>query len=656
MSRRSERPYPGARPFQRADRSRFFGRAAQTAIVADLWQDNRLAILYGRAGSGKTSLLHAGVLPLIESGRADVLPPGLISGGGATFPLAALSERNPYTLALLRSWSPAETPSRLAGLTVRDFVRQRAERHDRVILAVIDQAEELLADAGARRAKHQRFISEIAEALQQEPRLHLLLSTREDALEPLTKAFGNGAQYCLAALSPESALEAAMGPVERFGRRFEATAAEELVADLLTSHIVALDGRERTVSLDYVEPALLQVVCAGLWESLSADAGVIAASDMRNYGDVDRALAIHCGRIIAATADRHGEPVTRLRSWLIRTFITEFGTQGSAYEGLTETARMPNAVARTLEELHLLAAERRSGLRWYELLSDRLIEPLRRAGDERPPHLEPAMYLQLAGRAQTLNDLDLVERYASKLLRASSGTDLRLRAEANSLLGDVAYERGKPADAETRYRAAAGLFEAVRDTGAVASQLAAVGQTLLARGELADAVQELQAAADRCPHDLLLQTEFGWALWQLGEGRAAVAVLTGALAVDGGNPGALRARGEILADLGEAPAALRDLDRVVPGNDWPSARAARGLALAEIGDYAAARKEISRAIADAPRNGPALFYASRAEALSGEKAEAAELAIRAVSASDPAMPPHQHEAAQMLAGRTTSDL
>jgi tetratricopeptide (TPR) repeat protein len=653
----TESPFPGVRPFRRADRNRFFGRASEVAIVADLWRANRLAIVHGRAGSGKTSLLQAGVLPAVESGTADLLPPGLISGGeGTTFPFAALAEHNPYTLALLRSWSPAETPSRLVGVTVQDFIRQRAEHHDRIILAAIDQAEELVADPGSRRPKHQRFLSELAETLDREPRLHLLLWARDEALERLTEVFGNGARHRLTPLRPENAVEALTGPAARAGRRFESAAAEELVADLLTSNITASDGRERAVSLDEVEPALLQAVGSALWTSLPADAHIITTGEVRYFGDADRSLAAHCGRTIAAAADRHGEPVNRLRSWLIRTFITELGTRGSVYEGVTQTARMPNAVVRTLEDLHLLAAEHRSGSVWYELLSDRLTEPLRTASEERPPHVEPAECLRLAKHAQALNELDLAERYATRLLRTPKGMDVRLRAEANSLLGDVAYERGKPPDAEARHRAAASLFEVARDSSAVASQLAAVGQALLAQGELAGAVKELQAAVDRSPNDLLLQTEFGWALWQLGNGRAAVAILNGALSVDGKNPDALRARGEILADLGDPRAALRDLDRVAgDGDDWPSARAARGLALAEIGDRAAASIEISAAIAGAPRNGPVLFYASRAEALGGDKAGAVELARRAVSASDPAMPPHQFEAARVLAGPATGD-
>jgi len=150
------------------------------------------------------------------------------------------------------------------------------------------------------------------------------------------------------------------------------------------------------------------------------------------------------------------------------------------------------------------------------LLSDRLIEPLRHAADEQPPPVEPAEYLGRAGRALAPGDLDRAEYYAAETLRTAPGTDLRLRAEATSLLGNLAHERDKPAEANERYRAAARLFEAVRDTPAVAFQLAAVAQTLLDQERVADAVAELHAAVDRLPHDPVVQTALGWALWELG--------------------------------------------------------------------------------------------------------------------------------------------
>jgi tetratricopeptide (TPR) repeat protein len=343
-----------------------------------------------------------------------------------------------------------------------------------------------------------------------------------------------------------------------------------------------------------------------------------------------------------------------LRSWLQNTFITELGTRDTAYESAAVTAGMRNAVARALEDRHLLAAEWRLGARWYKLLSDRLIEPLRHARDELPPPTAPAEYLRAAGWALTQGELDLAERYANETVRTSHDTDLRLRAEAGSLLGNLAYEREKPEEAEERYRTAAYLYEAVRDTDAVARQLAAVGQTLIARGEFMSAVSELRSALDRAPNDRVMQTELALALWQLGEGGGAVAMLTTALESDGGNVAALRARGEILADIGEARAAMLDLDRVA-AHARPSTLAARGLALATVGDLVAACREIERARDVAPRNGFVLWYAARVSALSGDSAQAGELAQQAVDAVDPALSPQHREAARQFAGQQRAE-
>lgn len=654
MTKTVDRPYPGTRPFQWTDRDRFFGRAAEAATLADQWQTNHLTIAVGPAASGKTSLLYAGALPLVTGTRLNVLPPGRISYG-STFPFAALPEHNSYTLALLRSWSPGETATRLVGLTVRDFVRRRAERCEGVILAAIDQVEELLADPGPRWALRRRFLGELAEALREEPRLHVLLLVREEAIDLISETLGSGARCSVTALTRQGAIEAVTGPVAGTGRSFADGAAEKLVGDLLTSRIAGVNGAERYVTADHVQPSLLQVVCASLWDSLPSNVDLITARDVRRYGDADAALASYCGQAIAAVADDHDLPAAKLRTWLHNTFITDLGTRDIAYEGPTATEGMPNAVVRALEDRHLLHAELRSSARWYELLSDRLIEPLRKAADERPPSTEPAEYLRAAGRALTMGELDLAERYAEETLRTSSDTDLRLRAEADSLLGNLAHERKMSREAEACYRAAASLFEAVRDTAAVARQLAAVGRTLLAQGRLADAVNELRAAVDRMPNDPVLQTELGLALWQLGEGRAAVAILTGVLGIDGANTEALRARGEILADLGDGRDAMRDLDRVTL-QDRPSTRAARGLALAELGDQAAASLEIEEAITEAPRNGPVLLYGARAMARSGDLPMAEELARRAVDAMDPALPPQHRESALQLAGRKNGKL
>src|SRR6202034_3318264 len=137
----------------------------------------------------------------------------------------------------------------------------------------------------------------------------------------------------------------------------------------------------------------------------------------------------------------------RLRSWLTRTFMTEHGTLGTAYMGVSNTAGMPNAVPRDLEDHHLLSSQQRSGSLWFTLLSDRLIQPLRLAPDTPRLGTDPSGFLGQAERALTLGDLDLAQHYGRRVLLTAPGNAWRLRAEANSLLGNLARERGFSAQA-----------------------------------------------------------------------------------------------------------------------------------------------------------------------------------------------------------------
>ncbi len=236
-------------------------------------------------------------------------------------------------------------------------------------------------------------------------------------------------------------------------------------------------------------------------------------------------------------------------------------------------------------------------------------------------------------------------------MRSASDTDLRQHAEAESILGNIASERGElaAAEAESHYRAAVRLFEVLHDTPAVANTLAAIGQVLIAQGRAKDALDELKAAIDRMPGDPVIQTDLALAFWGLGEVDAAIAVLDAALTRDGGNTLALRARGEILADRGD-PRAMIDLNRVTL-EKRPATRAARGLALARLGDQSGANLEVDDAVDEAPRNGAVLLRAARAKSVNGDEGAAGELARRAVNAHDPRLPPFHRDAALELAGQ-----
>src|SRR5262249_45264745 len=61
-------PFPGLRPFQEQEDYLFFGREEQTAELLSLLRQHRFLAVVGTSGSGKSSLVRAGLLPALHGG------------------------------------------------------------------------------------------------------------------------------------------------------------------------------------------------------------------------------------------------------------------------------------------------------------------------------------------------------------------------------------------------------------------------------------------------------------------------------------------------------------------------------------------------------------------------------------------------------------
>jgi energy-coupling factor transporter ATP-binding protein EcfA2 len=141
---RLDNPYPGLRPFDTGESHLFFGRDQQVLDLLDRLARNRFVAVLGLSGSGKSSLVRAGLIPALHRGR--LLEPGLswraVVAKPAGAPFANLADALGCPIPDLRANSHA-----LIG-----YARSRLEE-DEGLLVVVDQFEELF------RYKDQRVAS-----------------------------------------------------------------------------------------------------------------------------------------------------------------------------------------------------------------------------------------------------------------------------------------------------------------------------------------------------------------------------------------------------------------------------------------------------------------------------------------------------------------
>lgn len=582
-------PYVGIRPFGVEDADAFFGRDVDASDARTLALSSRLLVIHGRSGVGKTSLLNAGVLPGIGPEVAQVLPVGRPARISA-FPTTATPIQNPYTVELLSSLAPHLPTKALQARTISEFLESLPVRLDRYeetlpLVVVIDQFEEVFREVPEWAEHRAEFLRQLGEAVDRIDRLRLVLLMTDDIVgdflpyETAMSRGGNRSRIHLEPLDIEAALDAIAKPLEPTRRTFAPGVAEELVDRLRITTIRNALDEQRTITASHVEPLNLQVVCQTLWRALPDDVTVITTNHLGDYGDVPTALTTFCTSAVKEVAEQEGVPESKVWEWLERRFITDQGTRGVAYEGITYTAGMPNTVARAFEAHRILRSERRSSSVWFELLHDGLIEPIRNGrrmeqgfDAESVPLTLQDIYLRMAEAAFHDNMLPLAEHYAANAVNTGE-SDQRTLAEAATFLGKVDANLARAAEgdrasalydtAAAHFRRAIELYETEGNFLATGRVFAHLGNLCLDRGQSADAVDALRNAVQRLPSDPDVRMDLARARRAMGEAQAALADLMAVLNLKPDHVEALVARGFYYVDHDDAALAVEDFEHAI---------------------------------------------------------------------------------------------
>ncbi|MBC8098273.1 MAG: protein kinase, partial [Armatimonadetes bacterium] len=233
-------PYKGLRPFEEADAADFYGRETLVSLLLERLQatsaEARFLAVVGPSGSGKSSVVKAGVLPALRMGAipgserwfiAEFVP--------GTDPLQAL-EAALLSIAVTPPTSPLKQALRTQQRGLLDAAAQILPP-DGELLLVIDQFEEVftLLESEAERA-HFLHLLRVA-VITPGSRLRLIVTLRADFYDRPLNYEGFGALMrvrteVVLPLSTEELERAISAPAERVGLWIEPALIAAVVGDV----------------------------------------------------------------------------------------------------------------------------------------------------------------------------------------------------------------------------------------------------------------------------------------------------------------------------------------------------------------------------------------------------------------------------------------
>lgn len=239
--REVESPFMGLSAFQESDAGRFFGREEEVRTLIEKLSRERVLLVVGPSGSGKSSLVRAGLLPRLRTGAL----PG--SKGWRYLPVV-IPGSDPLASLLLSVRPAGNEPQAWVAEHVPRL--QKSADHFRMLVEedpsegpavlVVDQFEELFTlcqDAPTR-----EILAGAIQRLALDPGSphRAVLTVRDDfnheleQLAPLAPLAGNPeARYTPPPLSTRELRRVIVGPAEMVGLKYDPGIADELVKEVV---------------------------------------------------------------------------------------------------------------------------------------------------------------------------------------------------------------------------------------------------------------------------------------------------------------------------------------------------------------------------------------------------------------------------------------
>ncbi|MFD6002124.1 trypsin-like peptidase domain-containing protein, partial [Streptomyces erythrochromogenes] len=304
LAEREVCPYRGLEPFTAEYAQWFEGRQdAVEQVLANLGRQHGLTLLLGPSGSGKSSLIQAGVL------RA--LADGALAGSDHWLPVL-VRPRQDLPAELERAGLAGAATDGIAAAVSR---RLAAEPGRQRVVLVIDQFEELLTQSATRLG----VADQITAAVTSNTELHVILIMRDDfyprlaASAPgLLEAAMPGLLNVPGTLSRQDLHDIITLPAQDVGLHFQAGLPEQIISDVLATTPEGASARQAPVT---VLP-LVELTLSQLWQR-RAD-GYLTHDAYQRIGAVAGSLTTWCDTALGQLPPEQRPIAQRVLTSLVR--------------------------------------------------------------------------------------------------------------------------------------------------------------------------------------------------------------------------------------------------------------------------------------------------------------------------------------------------
>ncbi|MGK7931971.1 MAG: hypothetical protein AB4041_11135 [Microcystaceae cyanobacterium] len=277
-------PYKGLEKFRVEDNDKFFGREDWTIRLTDYVKENAVLLLLGASGSGKSSLIQAGVIPQLM----DDL------GSNTLVNLTFVPDVNPFESLYgclispygLSNAKKAQTEAEDTLIKVVDELKE----DNKIWLIFIDQFEELFTRTP--KATRDIFIKALNQLIQRrETKVKIVLTMRADFLDkfhdyPVLGKVHDNSSLMLTEIEERGVRLAIAEPAARNGVIFEKGLVEQIISDF------QFKDEDKTGALP-----LLEYTLDLLWQKSLLDNRILTLETYNEIGGVKGALKLQANKV-----------------------------------------------------------------------------------------------------------------------------------------------------------------------------------------------------------------------------------------------------------------------------------------------------------------------------------------------------------------------